>query len=107
MKFKIVRRSIQDQEIDHVLDLADMGFARKLIAKTVYGSDKNGEPTRGSLMRVHHILASWGIGVTSYRNGENDHGKAVIAAVRREADIIKAIRAAGKDVVATMTRKTG
>jgi len=107
MKFKIVRRSIQSQEAEQVLDLADMGLSRKLIAKEVYGTDKSGEPTRGSLMRIHHILASWGVGVTSYRNGENKHGKAVISAIRREADIIVAIRAAGKDVVATMTRKIG
>lgn len=106
MKFKIVPRSVQDAEADQVIDLADMGMARKLIAKEVYGSDSKGEPSHSSLMRIQHILSYWGVGVTAYRNGKNKHGKAVIAAIRREGDVLGSIRAAQKEVAA-LVRKTG
>ena len=106
MKFIIVRRSIKDGEADQVLDLAAWGMSRKLIANEVYGTTANGEPTQGSLMRVHHILRDYGGRVTDYRNGRNQNGRGMIAAVRREADILAAIRAAQKEV-ATLVRKTG
>lgn len=106
MKFKIVRRSIKDEEAEQVLDLADWGMSRKLIAKEVYGSTASGEPTQGSLMRVHTILGVYGIRVTDYRNGRNQQGRAVISAIRREANVLESIRTATKEV-ATLARKTG
>lgn len=106
MKFKLVQRSIQDAEADQILDLANWGMSRKLIAKEVYGTMANGEPTQGSLMRVHHILRDYGTRVTDYRNGQNRQGKAMIYAIRREAEVLDAIRAAQKEV-ATLVRKTG
>ncbi len=108
MKFKIVRHhSIKEEEADQVIDLANWGMARKLIAIEVYGSTAIGEPTQGSLMRVHHILRDYGIRVTDYRNGRNRYGKATIAAIRREADVLGSIRAAQKEVAAALVRKTG
>lgn len=106
MKFKLVRRSIQDQEADHVIDLANMGMSRKLIAKEVYGADSAGEASHSSLMRVHHILSSWQVRVSDYRNGKNKQGRAVIAAIRREADVLESIRAAQKEVSQAL-RKIG
>lgn len=106
MKFTIVRRSIQDAEADQVIDLARMGMARKLIAEEVYDSDTKGEPSQSSLMRVHHILSYWGVGVKEYRNGKNKEGRAVIAALRRGANILVAIRAASKEVASAL-RQTG
>jgi len=107
MKFKLIARSIQDHEADHVIDLGSMGMSRKLIASEVYGSNKKGECTHSSLMRVHHILRDYGIRVTDYRNGRNKEGKAVIAAIRREAEILPAIRAAQKVVATAMNCKFG
>lgn len=106
MKFKLVRRSINEAEADQVLNLAAWGMSRKLIANEVYGTMTNGEPTQGSLMRVHHILRDYGGRVTDYRNGKNQNGRGVIAAIRREADILPAIRAAQKEVAA-LVRKIG
>lgn len=106
MKFKIVRRSIQDEEADRVLDLASWGMSRKLIAKEVYGATATGEPTAGSMMRVHHILRGYGIRVTDYRNGKNQEGRAMITAIRRESNILDSIRAAQKEVAA-LARKIG
>lgn len=106
MRFTLVRRSIKEAEADQVIALADAGMSRKLIAQEVYGSDSKGKPLRSSLARVHHILYAWGVGVTAYRNGQNKHGRAIIAAIRREADVLGAIRAAGKEVAA-LVRKTG
>ncbi len=107
MKFKLVRRSIPEAEADQVIDLANMGMSRKLIAREVYGgADSEGEPTHSSLMRVHHILSTWGVGVTTYRNGGNKEGRAVIAAIRREANILDSIRAAQKEVTTALS-KTG
>lgn len=107
MKFKLIKRSIQDQEVDQVLDLADMGMSRKCIASEVYGTTEVGTPTASSLMRVHHILRDYGYRVTDYRNGRNKHGKAVIAAIRRDANVLESIRAAQKEVKTALTRKTG
>lgn len=105
MKIKIVKRSISDAEADQVIDLANWGMSRKLIAREVYGSDAQGEPSH-SLMRVHHILRDYGIRVTDYRNGRNPNGRAMISAIRREANVIESIRAASKEV-AMLARKTG
>ena len=107
MKFKIVRRSINEEEADQVIDLANWGMSRKLIAMEVYGTDSgSNEPHDSSLMRVNHILHDYGVRVTDYRNGRNKYGKATIAAIRREANILDSIRAAQKEV-ATQIRKTG
>lgn len=103
-KFKLVRRSIKDDEADHVIALADAGMSRKLIATEVYGSDRNGNPLRSSMQRVHHILAFWGIRCTDYRNGQNKLGRAMIASIRRNADVISAIRASTQEVVATLKK---
>ena len=96
MKFKIVRRSIQEEEVDQVIELANWGMSRKLIAKEVYRSTANGEPTQGSLIRVRYILQDYEIRVTDYRNGRNKQGKALIGAIRREAHILDSIRAASR-----------
>ncbi len=106
MKFKIVRRSIRDEEVDQVIELANWGMSRKLIAKEVYGSTANREPTQGSLMRVHYILRDYEIRVTDYRNGRNKQGRALISAIRREAQVLDSIRAASKNMAA-LARKTG
>ena len=106
MKFQIVKRSIRDEEVEQVLDLADWGMSRKLIATEVYGGGEGDQPSKASLMRVHHILRDYGIRVTDYRNGRNKHGKAMISSIRREAHVLEAIRAAGKEVAAVI-RKTG
>lgn len=106
MKFKLIKRSIQDHEADQVIDLANVGMSRKLIAKEVYGSNSKGQPSDSSIIRVSHILSTWGVGVTAYRNGANKYGKAMIAAIRREANVLSCIRAASKEVAA-LVRKTG
>lgn len=106
MKCQIVKRSIRDEEIEQVLDLADWGMSRKLIATEVYGGGDGHQPSKASLMRVHHILRDYGIRVTDYRNGRNKQGKAMISAIRREAYILEAIRAASVEVSAVI-RKTG
>lgn len=107
MKFKLVKRAIRDEEADQVIDLAEWGMSRKLIAAEVYGNQGNGEPTPGSRMRVDHILRDYGIRVTDYRNGRNRNGKTMITAIRREANVLESIRAAQKEVVAGLTRKIG
>lgn len=106
MKFQLIRRSIQDDETEHVCALADMGMSRKLIAKEVYGAKSSGEPVDGSPARVHNILATYGVRVTDYRNAANKHGRAVVAAIRREADVLSVIRSAQQEV-AKAIRKTG
>lgn len=106
MSIKIVSRSIQDAECDHVVELAMWGIARKMIAMEVYGTTKDGEPSERSLMRVHHILRAFEIGVTDYRMGRNKNGKTMLTAIRRETDIVDAIRVASKEVLAQF-RKTG
>lgn len=92
MQFRLVKRSIEDAEAGHVEDLAAMGMSIKLIAEEVYGagSSKNSKV----LHRVHHLLYSKQLRLSDYRNGRNKHGKAVIAAIRREANILDNIRAA-------------
>lgn len=106
MKFKIVKQSIKDEEVDQVLDLADWGMSRKLIAQEVYGSTASGEPAQGSLIRVHTILRDYGIRVTDYRNGKNHQGKVMISAIRQEAHVLESIRTATREVM-TLARKTG
>ena len=106
MKFKIIKRSIKNEEVDQVLNLADWGMSRKLIAKEVYGSTASGKPTQCSLMRIHTILRDYGIRVTDYRNGRNQQGRAMISAIRRETDVLESIRIATKEVTA-LIRKTG
>lgn len=106
MKFKLMKRSIKDQEVEHINDLAEMGMSHKCIAKEVYGTTSNGGASLNSLQRIQNLLSSQGIRVTDYRNAKNQHGKSVIAAIRREANVLESIRAAQKRVVASL-RKTG
>jgi hypothetical protein len=103
-KFKLIRRTIDDTEADHVLELAHAGMSRKLIATEVYGSDRNGEPLLSSMQRVHHILRWYGVRCTDYRNGKNKLGRAMIAAIRREADVTEAIRTATKQMAAALKK---
>lgn len=107
MKFTLVKRSIQDAEADHILDLADWGMARKFIAAQVYGSNTRGEPTPSSIARVDHVLRDYGKRVTDYRGGKNQFGKAISAAIRREANVLNSVRAATREVVAKLACKTG
>jgi len=106
VKFKLTARSIESEEVSHVIDLADMGMSRKLIAKEIYGSTSDEEPTPKSMMRVHHILRDYGVRVTDYRNGKNKHGKSVIAAIRRDSNILQSIRLSGK-MLNALIRKAG
>ena len=106
MKFKLIKQCIKDEEADQVIDLANWGMSRKLIASEVYGTQGNGEATHSSLMRVNHILATWDVRVTDYRNGKNKYGRSIIPAIRREADVLESIRVAAKEVTTRMS-KTG
>jgi hypothetical protein len=98
-RIRLLPFKIKDPETEHVLELARAGMARKLIATEVYGTDPCG------LQRVHYILGRERTGVTEYRNGKNSLGRSVIAAIRREANIIGAIRQAAKRQSAAFKRK--
>lgn len=106
-KLKLVPHSVRDSEVDHVLDLARVGMSRRLIATEVFGKMKNGEPDDSSLQRVAYILAREQVGVTEYRNGKNATGRAMIAAIRREANVLTAIRTAATATTAAMKKKVG
>lgn len=106
-RFKIIHRSIEDLEADHVVELAHAGMSRKCIATEIYGSDRSGQPLRSSMHRVNHILSTWGIRCTDYRNGRNRLGRAMIGAIRREAseaDLTTAIRALAKETANAMKK---
>ncbi len=102
MSFKFVRQSIDEDSIEDVLALADMGLSYKTIAREVWGDGH----IETLVKRVANILNSYGIRVRDYREGLNKHGKSVIAAIRRDANVLQAIRSAAKEVTASI-RKTG
>lgn len=84
---------------DQVLSLARIGFSARRIAKEVYGSELFSH-------RVGYVLYKNESGVTPYRNGENDLSKTILSAIRRDVNIMEAIRSAGKQVTATLRKKS-
>lgn len=104
MKFKLIARNVKAEEWEHVLALAEAGMSRELIACEAYGTTKKGEATPGARSRVSHILREQGVGVTAYRNGRNKLGRAMIHAIRREADVIQSIRNATAETIAAMAK---
>jgi len=97
MKYKLVARHIKDQEADHAIDMARWGFSHRKIAGEVYGTDKQGHVSDRQVRRIGTILYGWGIKVKDYRNGQNKEGKAVLAAVRCDTNLLDAVREAGKE----------
>jgi hypothetical protein len=94
---KISRKA--DMKEDQVLGLAGVGFTAKRIAKEVYGSEDFHH-------RVGYVLYKNASGVTLYRNGKNDLGRSILAAMRREVNILDAIRSAGKQVTTALRKKS-
>jgi len=94
---------VDEPETEFILHLARAGMSYACIAQEVYGSK-----TDYHVKRVGYILAYEEVRVTDYRNGKNQTGRAMIAAIRREADVLGAIReAAGQATEAVKVRKTG
>ncbi len=104
MKLKIVKHKVQDQEWEHVVALGTVGMSHKCIAAEVYGSIKDEEPSVSSLHRVAYILHMEETKVTDYRNGRNPTGRSMICAIRREANILEAIRKATGQTVAALKK---
>jgi hypothetical protein len=103
-RLRLVKRMrVDDPETDMIVQLAKAGMSYKCIAQEAYGAS-----TDYHVARVGYILAWEEVKVTDYRNGKNQMGRAMIAAIRREADVLDAIRtAAGQAAEATKVRKTG
>ena len=99
---------VRPAETDLILEFARAGMSYRLIAAEVYGRGKNGKPSRSAVCRVGYILNCEGVGVSDYRNGQNAIGRATISAIRRDANLLEAIRAASGRIVTTLRRrKTG
>ena len=97
-RLRLMKHDVTEPETHRILELAKAGMSYALIAAEVYGTKANGEPTDISVRRIGYILSREGVGVTDYRNGHNSLGRAVIAAIRREANILQSIRSAAREV---------
>lgn len=97
-KLKLVKRTVVDSESDQIITMAQAGLSYNCIASQIYGTDKRGEPTTGSISRIGYILQREDIRVTDYRNARNSLGKAMISAIRRGANIIDSIRSSSQQV---------
>lgn len=94
---------VDEPETEFILQLARAGMSYACIAQEVYGSK-----TIYHINRIGYILAYEKVRVTDYRTGKNPTGRAMIAAIRRDADVIGAIRkAASLQADAVKIRRTG
>ena len=100
-RFRLVKMmQVNQPETDFILTLARAGMSYSCIAKEVYG-----ESTESGIRRIGYILAWEGVKVTDFRNARNSLGRAMVSAIRREADILSAIRVASNRAAAAI-RKT-
>jgi len=97
-KLKVVTRRLGEFETDHVIELAHMGFSYNSIAFETYGGDSDGIVNGKSVDRVKYILKREEVGVREYRNMKNTFARSIVAAIRREVDIVQVIRSASKQV---------
>jgi hypothetical protein len=105
-RLKLVARHLADEEWVYIVALADAGMSWKFIAKEVYGTQKNGEPSESSVLRVKYILQNEGTKVTDYRNGKNRLSRSMVSAIRKEADVLSAIRSATAETTAALKRQS-
>ena len=102
-RLRLVKRMpVDEPEAEFIVNLARAGMSYACIAREVYG-----KATDYHVKRVGYILTYEEVKVTDYRNGvgKNSLGRAMITAIRREANIISAIRSAASKA-AEAIRKT-
>ena len=97
-KLKLVKRTVVDSESDQIINMAQAGLSYSCIASQIYGTDKRGEPSSGSISRIGYVLQREEIRVTDYRNARNSVGKAMVNAIRRGANIIESIRTSSQQM---------
>lgn len=88
-RLKFVKQRIEEPETEMVIELAHAGMSYACIAREVWG-----EEGPSAVQRVGFILSWEGVRVRDYRNGRNQLGKTMIAAIRRGANLIGHIKAA-------------
>lgn len=102
-RLRIVKQMrVDGPETDFILHLAKAGLSYRCIAQEVYGSTSDYH-----ISRIGYILSWEEVRVTDYRNGKNSTGRAMIAAIRRDANILSTIRQAAGRVTEAMKIKTG
>jgi len=84
---------VDEPETDFILSLARAGMSYACIAQEVYG-----KKSEYHIRRVSYVLAWERVKVTDYRNGKNPMGRGMISAIRRDANILDAIKAAASQV---------
>jgi len=94
---------VDGPETDFILHLAKAGMSYRCIAQEVYGSTSDYH-----VSRIGYILSYEEVKVTDYRNGKSPTGRAMIAAIRRDANVLSAIRQAASRVTGALkAQKTG
>lgn len=101
MRLKLVKHKVKDQEWENVVALGNVGMSHKHIASEVYGDDDD-----ASVGRVRYILYMEETRVTDYRNGRNSMGRSMVAAIRREANVLSAIRKASGQQMEALKQAT-
>lgn len=100
-RLRIAKRTrVDEPETDIILQLAKAGMSYACIAQEVYGNK-----TAYYIHRIGYILSYEEVKVTDYRNGRNSTGRAMIAAIRRGANVLASIRTAAQRQTQSMKIK--